>query len=89
MRLIRAETGNYVQVPGTMDNLVDGDNVIGNVPGFSVGDLDGRFFGDEDYVVTTVNATGFKITATGNTSIPEVSGIVVQVDHNGIIGTDY
>lgn len=82
MRLELAEHGVY-----NTDVVVG--NVVGNVPGFTAGDLDGRYFSDADYDITVIGAAAFTAQATGvaagGTSGDNMAGIVLTIDEDGDI----
>ncbi|MGB2705713.1 MAG: prepilin-type N-terminal cleavage/methylation domain-containing protein [Candidatus Omnitrophota bacterium] len=67
--------------------------VVGNVPGFQAGDLNGRFFSDADYSVTAVGASTFTVTATGaasgGTSGETMTGVTITIDQAGNIVETY
>jgi prepilin-type N-terminal cleavage/methylation domain-containing protein len=85
-RAMYAETGAY-------DVDLDGDTLgtgsATNVPGIGPGDLDGRYFSDPCYTITTVNATNYVIQAdggaTGNDApkAADVAGIILTLNAAG------
>jgi len=81
MRLILAETGAYDQMPITLASIGTGD-VVGVIPGFRSGDLDGTLYIDSSYQITNIGSSYFTITASdssglvgGNVSINDTGSI--------------
>jgi len=85
LRVVFAETSDYTN-GGT---LTDGMEAVDNVPGIDVGDLQGTYFDDDDYILTDINVGDFLLTCTGDsdsgqgTSIGNADGIEVTLNHLG------
>ncbi len=86
MRLVRAEHGAY--------NVgVSAGAVVNNVPGFTTGDLAGRYYSDADYSIVALgfDADNFEAKATGaasgGTSGDTMTGIDVTMDQDGALTT--
>ena len=85
MRLVLAEYNAYT---GSTTSPVTTGAVIGNVPNFQTGDLNGRYFLDADYTITvgtntfTAKATGAN---SGGASGQNMSSVIVTIDENGEI----
>ena len=78
-RAIYAEKGVYNQnLNGAAINVAA---AVGNVPGVSAGDLNGKYFVDANYTVTSVSASNYTVQVVGTTGV--VSGITITLDHNG------
>lgn len=85
LRAMYAQTGGYnVDTEG---NPIAAGPVVSSVPGISAGDLDGRWFDDSAYALTSVGANTFVITSTGNNSTApnaaDVAGIVITLNEIG------
>ncbi len=85
LRAMYAETSAYnVNVNG---GAIAAGAVVGAVPGISAGDLDGRFFSDEAYAITSITSSNYLLTATGNnstaTKAADVAGIVITLNQDG------
>jgi len=83
MRLIFAENNTYLA-----GGVVVGAQVAGNVTGFNVGDTAGKYYNDASYVVTSADAAGFLITATGTVGVAgsQVAGVNTTIDQTGTLG---
>ena len=76
LRGMYAETGNY-----SLDlNGVAIINVT-DIPGISVGDLNGRYFVDGDYALSNLGQATYTITATGSGA--DAAGIIIVLDQAG------
>jgi len=90
MRLVRAETGSYLDVPprgaGAEDFTAGVDTaVIPNVPGFEADDLDGTVYSDASYTIT-VDAGGDTFTETAASVANLVDNDVTIDEAGGITG---
>lgn len=87
LRAMYAETGAYnIDLNG--NTLSGGSSFsVTNVPGISPGDLDGRYFSEESYALSVVDADGYTLEATGNnstaTNAADVAGIVIRLNEEG------
>jgi prepilin-type N-terminal cleavage/methylation domain-containing protein len=61
------------------DAIADGSSVT-NVPGIGPGDLDGRYFTEDDYTLTDLEAASYTLTAVGT---GEVAGVTITLDEAG------
>lgn len=77
LRVWKAEKGTYVGA-----TLLTGNNLT-DLQGFNAGDLDGKYFrgSANDYVLTTLGANNFTITATA--SAGDATGMVVILNEQG------
>jgi type II secretory pathway pseudopilin PulG len=68
-------------------NAIGSGNVVGVVPGIQDGDLDGRWFSDESYVIADITASNFAVKVNGSVSTApesdEVVGVVITMDQDG------
>jgi len=85
LRALYAESGAYnADLNG--DAIVVGA-VAGAVPGIRTGDLDGRFFDDDDYTIVAIAAGTYTIRATGNTGAApqgaQVAGVIISMNQIG------
>ncbi len=85
MRALLAETEAYnVDING---NAIVAGSIAGVVPGIRAGDLDGRWFSDEAYTITSITASNYVIQAKGDDSTAtkntEVAGVVITMDEDG------
>ncbi len=85
LRAMFAQTGAYnVDLNG--DAIAAGAAAT-DIPGIQAGDLDGRYFSDESYSITAVDATTYTLTADGGdstaTAAADVDGITITLDQNG------
>jgi len=84
LRAMYAETGAYNE--DLSGNTITSTDPL-DLPGLSAGDLDGRYFEDDDYTMA-VTASGYTLTAAGDTAgtAPEgdlVNGVTVTLDEDG------
>lgn len=88
LRAMYAETEDYTKTPAG-GTLANGSAVAGTVPGVKAGDLNGRWFSDASYTLTTVSTTNFLLTCTGDDSAApkkaEVAGVTLTIDAAGNI----
>lgn len=87
LRAMIAETDSYIVKPdGT---ALGAGTVAGTVPGIRTGDLNGRWFNDAAYTITSITASNYLLTATGNSSTApkksEVAGVSVTMNQEGEI----
>ncbi len=54
---------------------------VGNVPGVSAGDLNGKYFVDANYTVTSVSASNYTVQVVGNAGV--VNGITITLNQDG------
>ena len=82
LRLVYAETRDYTDHP-TSDTAIGTGSVVGYVPGFTSGDLDGTLYTDGCYQITNISSTSFEITATS----PDTSKVDgnISINDAGII----
>lgn len=79
LRAVLAETGAYNQTPsGT--TLANGAAAT-TVPGINPGDLNGKYWSDGNYVVTTITASNYLLTASGGTGM--VAGVTITLNQDG------
>ena len=85
LRAMYAETSAYNE--DLNGNSISAGNSVTNVPGISPGDLDGRYFSDACYTLTSVSATNYTLQAKGDDSAApqseKVAGIVVTLTEQG------
>lgn len=79
LRAIFAETGAYNQTPSGGTLAVGA--IAGNVPGISVGDLNGKYFTDANYTLTAVGVSNYTLQVVGTTGI--VNGVTITLNQNG------
>ena len=78
MRAMYAQTGSYnVDLNG---NTIPNGSAATNLLTIGAGDLDGKYFSEDDYEVTTVGASTYTLTATGTN---DVTGVVITLDQGG------
>lgn len=84
LRAVYAEKGKY------NENLNGGginvSTVAGNVPGISVGDLNGKYFVDDNYTVVSISASNYSIQVLGTTGV--VDGVKITLNQDGTFGYD-
>jgi prepilin-type N-terminal cleavage/methylation domain-containing protein len=85
LRAMYAETKDYSKDSEGVS--IVGGALVTKVPGFSAGDLDGRYFSDACYSVTSANASNYLLTATGSASTApkkdKVATIVITLNQDG------
>ena len=84
LRAMRAESGAYNKdLDGTALAASQPDVTV--LPGLSSGDLDGKYFGDDDYAISGLGADAYTITCTGYAGYGdgEAAGIVIQLNQAG------
>ena len=87
LRVVFAEHSDYTKARDPV--LVGGEVAVGNVEGIDPDDLQGTYFDDDDYIITTITANTFLLTCTGDadsgqgTSIGNAEGIVVTLNELG------
>jgi len=86
MRLMRSKTGAYNITPAG-NNLVAPFAVVNNIDGFIPGDLNSRYFHDNDYSITAVDQNDFVARAAGNGA--QVGGVVITIDQDGNLTETY
>jgi len=79
LRAMYAETSAY-------DEDLNGDDIADGsaptaLPGIGVGDLEGRYFFESDYELTTLDTTTYTITASGSTG--DLVGVTITLDEKG------
>ena len=79
LRAMYAETGSYAVTPNGA-GLVAGP-VAGVVPGMSVGDLNGRYFADGNYTISSISASSYVLQVVGTTG--NVAGVTITLDVAG------
>ncbi len=80
LRAVLAETGSYALSPS--GGAIAPGAVAGVVPGILAGDLNGRYWVDGNYAITTISSNAFVITATGGTD-PIVNGVTITLNQTG------
>lgn len=81
LRAVYAEKGAYnVNLSGGAING-GGAAVIANVPGVSAGDLNGKYFVDANYTVTSIGASNYTLQVAGTTGI--VAGVTITLTEAG------
>ena len=80
LRLVYAETRDYTDHPLRTAPITPGP-VVGNVPGFETGDLEGTLYNDASYSIAALDANAFDIAA-GDTSGKVGGSIVIDQDGN-------
>ena len=86
LRAMYAETKDYSK--DSEGNSTAGAMIraVGGVPGFSSGDLNGTYFSDACYTVTST-ASNYTLTATGSASTApkkdKVAGVVITLNQDG------
>ena len=80
LRAMYAQTGAYDK--DLNGNDIDDGSSPTNVPGIGSGDLDGKFFQEGDYELTTLETTNYLLTATGNET-NDLDGVVITLDEAG------
>jgi prepilin-type N-terminal cleavage/methylation domain-containing protein len=87
LRAMYAETDAYNR--DLNGNTIAAGAVIPSVPGIRAGDLDGRWFSDECYTITSISASNYVLRAAGANSTAqqaaEVSTVVITLDQDGDI----
>lgn len=87
LRAMYAETDAYNK--DLNGNTLGAGAVAGVIPGIRDGDLDGRWFSDECYAITSISTSNYLLTATGaSSSAPkadEVDGVVITMNQDGNI----
>lgn len=80
LRGMYAQSGAYdVDLNG--DPIADGPGAsVTNIPGIGGGDLNGRYFSEGDYELTSLGQSDYTITATGT---GDVAGVVITLDESG------
>lgn len=82
LRAVYAEKGVYNQnLNGGAINVAA---VAGNVPGISVGDLNGKYFVDGNYTVASISASNYSIQVVGTTGV--VNGVTITLNQDGTFG---
>jgi prepilin-type N-terminal cleavage/methylation domain-containing protein len=82
LRAVYAEKGVYNQnLNGGAINVAA---VAGNVPGISVGDLNGKYFVDANYTVASISASNYSIQVVGTTGV--VNGVTITLNQDGTFG---
>ncbi len=84
LRVVYAETGRYDKRSDGTD-IAEGANqlVVGNVPGISVGDFNGKYFLDGAYRMTAIDSNTYTVTAVGT---GELTGVSITLDETGTFG---
>ena len=78
LRAMYVQTGSYnADLNG---NTIANGSSVTNIPGIGTGDLDGKYFSEDDYELTTVAAGTYTLTATGTN---DVAGVVITLDQSG------
>ena len=66
---------------------------VTNIPGVTMEDLSGKYFSWDEYLLTDVTPTTFKIEACDFIYVgplhPPLAGIIVTIDQDGVITKDY
>lgn len=85
LRALYAQTSDYTD--DASGGTIGTGAVVGNVPGISDGDLDGRFFSDESYTITAVGTDSYVLQSSGDastaTEASEVAGVTITLDEDG------
>lgn len=79
LRAMYAETGSYVLTPN--QTTLGAGSVAGVVPGMSVGDLNGRYFVDANYTISSISASSYVLQVVGTTG--NVAGVTITLDQGG------
>jgi prepilin-type N-terminal cleavage/methylation domain-containing protein len=78
-RAIYAEKGVYNQ--NLNGGAITVAAAVGNVPGVSAGDLNGKYFVDANYTVTSISASNYTVQVVGNAGV--VNGITITLNQDG------
>ena len=80
LRAMFAQSGAYnVDLNG--DALASGAGTsVTNLPGIGSGDLDGKYFSEDDYELTSLGATTYTLTVSGTGA---VAGVTITLDETG------
>lgn len=79
LRAVLAETGAYNVTPS--GGSIANGAAANTVPGISQGDLNGKYWQEGNYVVTTVSSSNYLLTASGGTGI--VNGVTITLNQDG------
>ena len=79
LRAVLAETAAYNVTPS--GGSIANGAAANTVPGISAGDLNGKYWAEGNYVVTTIGTSNYLLTASGGTGI--VSGVSITLDQAG------
>lgn len=79
LRAVYAEKGVYNQ--NLSGGAISAAAVVGNVPGVSAGDLNGKYFVDANYTVSAISASNYTLQVVGTTGI--VAGVTITLTDAG------
>lgn len=79
LRAMYAETGSYALTPN--QTVLGPGAVAGTVPGMSVGDLNGKYFVDANYSISSISASSYVLQVVGTTG--NVAGVTITLDAGG------
>lgn len=79
LRAMYAETGAYNKKPD--ESTLGTGAIAGNVPGISVGDLNGKYFVDANYTLTAVGVSNYTLQVAGTTGL--VQGVTITLKEDG------
>lgn len=78
LRAMYADTGSYALDPN--GTAIAAGASVASVPGISVADLNGRYFGGAQYTVSAIGASTYTLSVTGT---GDVAGVTITLNQDG------